>query len=319
MRKLLCIILTVTLVIGMAVSSSAAVSNTGPASSGVLTSGIKAINETKPISELLGNVNVTINDGKSGTIPIDDLSELEIEPGDVIKIPLSGSLFLDSSGKPFTQANVSLSALNSGTVGVRTVFTRGQGSYTASLGGNKNGSYIKIEFDDGIYLTPQKFSSYICLTKGGARKMTTRVNIIGELQTQAKELFMGDDYADISDGSFVTAKASIRNVELYLGDYCTITRNLVRGQSYAGTATADDINGQDVQVLDKYPAIQYVYKLKTVGLKTSGNIVTFDLDSKYYVYNANGAYIGTSNQALPYWTKYYLSDKKYDKLIIKIS
>lgn len=319
MRKLLCILLTVTLVIGMTVSSSAAVvtSNTAPASSGVVTTGIKAINESRPISELMGNAKVTINDGKDGTISIDDLSELEIRPGDIIKIPLSGNVFLNATGTPFTQADVSRTALNSGSIGVKSVFSRGQGAYTASLGGNKNGSYIQIEFSNAIYLTPQRFTSYICLTKSGSRKMSTRINIIGEMQSKLQELKLGDDYADISDGSFVDAKASLRNVELYLGDYCTMTRNLIRGQKYAGTATVDDINDEDAKILDKYPEIEYLYKLKTVNLKASGNIVTFDLGRKYYVYNSNGAYIGMSNQALTYWTKYYLSNKKYDKIIVK--
>lgn len=307
--------LTVTLVIGMAVSAGASVTST--TSSGVLTSGIKAINESNPIGDLLGTVKATINDGKGGTISLDDLSEFEARPGDVIKIPLSGNVFSNAGGTPFTQANVSLSALNSGAIGVKSVFSKGPSTYTASLGGNRNGSYIQIEFKEGVYLTPQKFTSYICLTKSGSRKMSTRINITGEMQSQSKELYLGDDYADISDGSFVAAKASIRSVELYLGEYCTITKNLVRGQNYAGTAVTDDITDQDAKILDKYPSIQYLYKLKTVNLKASGNIVTFDLDRKYYVYDSNGAYIGMSNQALPYWTKYYISDKKYDKLIVK--
>lgn len=309
MRKLLCIILTVVLMAGMTMGAGAAVVP------GVVTTGIKAVNESKAIDYLIEPV-IVVNDVKDSKLTLDDLAYLEVVPGDVIKIPLSGPLFLDAKGAAFNQADVSFSALNSAGISVRSFISKGEGTYTVSLDGNKSGSYIKIEFAKGIYLTPQKFSSYITLTKGGSRKMSTRINISGQMQTYAKELNAGSDYADLSDGSFVQPTTFLRNVELYLGDYCSITRSLLRGTPYAGVATVDDINNQDLAVFKSYPGVQLIYKLKTVGLKTSGNIVTFDLDRKYHVYNSKGEYLGVSNQALPYWTRYYLSTKKYDKLIV---
>lgn len=310
--------LTVTLSIGMVVSASAAVtntSNTGGATS-VITTGIRGINESGPIGDL-ANFKVTVNDGKSGTLSLDDLSDLEVTPGDVIKIPLYSNLFLNASGIAFGQGNVSLSALNNGGISVRSSFSKGAGAYTASLGGNKNGSYIMIEFNDDIYLTAQRFTSSIYLARNGSRKSSTKITITGVLQTPTQELSWGDDYADLSDGSAVYARTAVRNAELYLGDYCTVTRSLLKGVKYAGTATANDIDDKDALVINRHPAIQYVYKLKTVGLKAAGNIVTFDLDYRYYVYDTNGIYIGTSDKPLPYWTKYYLSTKKYDVIKVK--
>lgn len=312
MKKLLCILLTVMLALGMAVSASASMTTT----SNTVTSGIKGINESSPISDL-ASFNVTVNDGKTSTLSLSDLADIEVAPGDVIKIPLTGNLFMDVNGKAFTQTNVSLSALSSGGISVKSSFSKGAGTYTASLGGNRNGSYIMIEFDSNIYLTPQRFTSSIYLAKNGARKTSTKITIIGVMQTPTRELSWGDDYADISNGSAVYAKTAVRNVELYLGDYCTITRSLLKGVKYAGTATASEIDDKDAAVLSKHPAIQYVYKLKTVGLKATGNIVTFDLDYRYYVYDVNGRYIGMSDKPLPYWTKYYLSTKKYDSIKVK--
>lgn len=327
MRKLLCIVLATVLIISMtaAVSAAPVLINNNPATvtsnptspTTVVRTGIKGINESDDIGDLLSGVSITVNDDSSD-LSFDDLSWIEIAPGDVIKIPLTGNLFLDSNGNPFPQnANVSLSALSSGAISVRTSFSRGQGTYMASLVGNSSRSYIQLEFTEGVFLNAQKFNSSVYLARAGSRKASTKIVVAGEMQTVAQELYSGDDYADISDGSFVHANTMLRNVDLYLGDYCTITRTLARGATYAGIATVDDINGEDMLVLNKYPAIEYIYKLKTVGLKTTGNIVTFDLDRKYYVYDANGTYIGTSNMKLPYWTKYFLSDKKYEKLIIK--
>lgn len=326
MKRFLCVVLTLTLVFGMALTANA---NTiiitsggggpGPVvtsgSGGVVTTGIKSINESSSIGDLM-DANATLND--SDTLDWSDLSDLEVQPGDIIKIPLQGVLFKDSNGNPFSQSNVSLSALNSAGITVRATFSQGSGLYNVSLGGNKSSSYIKIEFLKGHTFQGQRFSSYIFLYKSGSRKASTRVAVRGKLETVPQELYSGDDYVDLSDGSAVHTNATLRNVEIYLGEGCTITRTLARGQTYAGIATVDDINSNDMYTLSKYPNIAYIYKLETIGLKVAGNIVTFDLDRKYYVYNSNGTYIGMSNQALPYWTKYYMSTTKYPQLSVKV-
>lgn len=332
MKRFLCVVLTLTLVLGMALSANAATivitpggggpgpvltnGGTGRTGGGVVTSGIRNINDSSAITDLI-DANATLND--SDTLSFDDLTDLEVQPGDVIKIPLQGVLFKDSSGTPFDQFDVSLSALNSAGITVRGTFSQGQGVYNVSLGGNRNGSYIKIEFLSGHFFQAQRFSSYIFLYKNGSRKASTRIAIKGRLESVPQELYAGDDYVDLSDGSAAHVNTTLRNVEVYLGEGCSITRTLSKGQTYAGIATVDDINSNDLLVLSKYPNVEYIYKLETVGLKLPGNIVRFDLDRKYYVYNSNGTYIGTSDQALPYWTRYYMSSTKYPQLAIKIS
>lgn len=305
----------------MAMSASAATvttitSTTGPTTATVVTTGIKGINESQTAYSLLANANITVNN-KSSNLTLNSLSELEVAPGDVIKIPLPGNLFLNANGTAFSEANVALSALNSANISVRTSFTRGADTYTAYLSGNRNGAYLTIEFASGYFLTAQRFTSNIYFAKSGARKASTKITVSGVMQTPTQELGWGDDYADLSDGSAIYTRSAVRNAELYLGDYCTITRSLLKGVSYAGTASANDITNADVTILTRHPAIEYIYKLRTIGLKTTGNIVTFDLSRKYYVYDTNGIYIGTSDKALPYWTKYYLSTKKYESIKVK--
>ena len=86
------------------------------------------------------------------------------------------------------------------------------------------------------------------------------------------------------------------------------------GLTVGGTASNNSLTRSDERRFDEYD-LAYIYNLKTSGLKAPGNIVTFDLGSTYYAYNAKGEYIGTTRGALPYWTKYYLTTTKYDFIL----
>ena len=103
---------------------------------------------------------------------------------------------------------------------------------------------------------------------------------------------------------------SVSNVVFELGEGVTLTRRTLPNGKYYGVAKTDT----ESDVTGEYPAVEYVYKLETSRLKTTGNIVSLDAGGNYHVYNTYGEYIGTSSSALPYWTTYYLSTQKYDRL-----
>lgn len=295
-----------------------AVANPAPLTPTVLTSGIKGVNEAQFISivnQLAQNGKIELNGAKSGIRSVTNLAELELVPGDKITIPLTADMFLDSKGKAFASGPVSLSALSSGEITVRSTVTTGSGLVKISLEGNKSGSNIKIEFLKSPVADGKKFSYAAYLAHKGVRKSETRLPVKGVLEAARIEVNADSDYADISKGQTVKALSNVKSIDLYLGEDCTITRNLIKGREYSGTASTD-ILVKDEILFTKYRDLEYIYKLQTVGLKVAGNIVTFDLDSNYYVYNTNGAYIGTTAKALPYWTTYYLTSKKYESIAV---
>lgn len=321
MKKIISFLLSVTMIMGMTLSAFASLTPApGPASNpSVLTTGIKGINESKFIDIINQNASrglISLNDGTSDIDSASDLTDLILSPGDIIKIELTADMFLDSNGNAFSnKAPVSLSALNSAQITVRSTTSTGSGLGKISLEGNKSGSRIKIEFSKNPAADGQKFSYGSYLSYRGARKSGTRLQIKGILENSRIEVDSSMDYVDISKGLTIKAKTGVRNLEIYLGEYCTINRTLVKGREYSGIAITD-ILAKDESLFMKYPNLEYIYRLETVGLKANGNIVTFDLEENYYVYNTNGTYIGRSNNALPYWTKYYITSKKYDSIAV---
>lgn len=302
MKKLLSILLAAVMMFGMTLGVSAA----------TIGSGIRGINE-KEFATLIAKNKITLNDKTA--LSLSDLTDLEPNPGDVIKIYLTGNLFLDRSKNVIGKISddVSKSALSAGGVDVRTTSTSGAGALTVTIDGNKSNSYIKIEFSKSPEYDKKKFTYSVYLTYNGARKSATRIGVKGTLAAEEVEVNSGDFYVDLSEGVVAKANANVRNVELYLGEYCTVFRTLTRGKTYRGLALTDVLEKDEV-LYEKYPYLEYIYRLQTVGLKAEGNIVKFDLEDTYYVYNTNGTYLGTSDKALTYWTKYYLTSKKYDKI-----
>lgn len=309
MKKLLCILLSAVMLFGMTLGASAK----------TVSSGVRGINESGFSVQLAENVKfgkIMLNDKTKLTLS--DLADFEPNPGDVIKIYMTANLFIDKDKKVLGSYldDVTVSALRIGDIDVRTTASSGEGVATVTLDGNKTNSYIKIEFSKNPAYSGSKFSYNLYLSYKGARKAASRIQVKGRMAVNQIDVGADDYYVDLSEGATAKATASVRGVELYLGEYCSVTRNLTRGKTYSGIAITDILT-QDESLFEKYPYLEQIYRLQTVGLKTSGNIVRFDLEDKYYVYNTNGVYIGTSDKELPYWTKYYLCLKKYDKLVLK--
>lgn|GEM_PF-2894440 len=270
-------------------------------------SGIANINDVFP--DILEEVSITL-DGEN--ISADDLTDLEVSSGSVLRIYLTPFMFMqDDNTTAYGNLDdaLPLSALHRAGITVHKARSHPSSSIAqASLDGNSRHSYIEINFTDRPAHHAQKFSFTIYLSQNGTRS-SAEFDVAGEIHLHDAEVDYSDSYSDtynnyidISDGKTIKATTNVRGVNLYLGDGCYILENLVRNQRYTGIASNNSLTRSDERLFDEYD-LAYVYNLKTSGVKAPGNIVTFDLGSTYYAYNAKGEYIGTTRGALPYWTK----------------
>jgi hypothetical protein len=214
---------------------------------------------------------------------------------------------------PESTDGISLAALTAGNINLRNTIDRGGNLSAISLGGGAGGSYISIRFSENINHIGGRFEYSIFLSRGTAREGATLIRITGQIEAEIIEISENDIQVDTSDGSGVLALEAVRRIEFNLGSEVTITRNLVRGRTYYGRAH-DELRTRDFELIDRYDGVSRVIRLETSGLKTPGNIVRFDLDQTYYVYNTFGLYLGRSIDALPWWSTYYLSTVRYPHL-----
>jgi hypothetical protein len=316
MKKCFGLLMAAALILGPAVAYAAELPP-------VVTAGVSGVN-TAGFTEMLDYVAIkheTANISGAG------LSALVVEPGDKITIQLAAQMFLDQDGSPFEGGqneehpeqsgnpvrNISLSALRSGDITLRTA--RGGNMAEIALAGDSGGSRIEITFSDSITRIGDDFEIEVYLVHDGDRVDETRIDIIGTVETEIYTASVDEDSFDTSDGSGVEASESVRNITFELGNNVTVTRNLSRGKICYGVCTTELLE-RDNLIIDKYPGVAEIYRLQTSGLKTTGNIVRFDLGDTYHVYNTYGLYLGTTGSALPYWTTYYLSEQQYEYLDI---
>ena len=293
----------------------------GAVASTPVTSGVAAVNAAGFEAELAASVGKTGGVSVTGTsIPaitnIDQLVGLEVRPGTEIRIRLNANMFLDRNGAALSTATdapaVSLGALTSGSIKLNNNTPQGRNMSNITLGGSSSGSYISIVFNEGLQNVGGSFDYSIYLANNNNRVTETLIRVTGKVTTDIFDID-SHDYVDTSNGDGARAQDSTRGVSFFIGENITITINTTRGRTYYGMATTDTSTRLE-NVLSKYGSIADIYRLQTVGLKTAGNNVRIDLPNTYHVYNTYGMYIGTTADALPYWTTYFISTEKYEML-----
>jgi hypothetical protein len=311
MRKLLSLSLAFCVICASAFGANAAIANAAIARGEI--AGIAAAGFADALGEVVKSGGVT-HSGKTVT-DLAQLSNLKARPGDVVSIKLAASMFLKEDGNPLGPVTdaVSYDSLEDAGMSVRQVTSRGEGIAAATLDESKDGAFIKLEFAQGLAYLNQSFSFSVYLGRNGARETATRINIKGRVSTDVFEAYAGKNYEDISGGDGIKAMANIANFEFYLGRGVSVTRNITRGITYYGVAS-NDLAPTDEALYLKYRDLADIYRLQTVNLKTAGNTVRFDLGETYHIYNTRGEYLGTSDQALPYWTTYYICFERYPSL-----
>jgi len=272
----------------------------------------------------LGTQGITINNNPLRPIedralefasPINNVTVLHniaVRPGETIRIPLTAAMFEVTGNGPVTLAM--LNAAN-----VRTTDTLHGGGDMRSrtaLGGGGTAyaavTFIPNIFTDNAVHHNRNFDYTINLTRAGQTAVPL-IRIRGRMEGESSEVSDGEEVF-IGDGRGVLVNQTVRRVVLDLGNDVTITRDLPRRAApYFGRAITDP-RTRDDNVFERYSGVQRVIRLETAGLRTTGNIVRFDLPDIYYVYNSFGLFIGRSNVALPWWSTYYLSTTRYEHL-----
>lgn len=239
------------------------------------------------------------------------LGDLTLSPGTEILFELYSFHFNWTNGKPGPTASVTQSQLRNGNITVRSSKRSGSDLLDSIDFYTKNGkTYVRVKFkDELVSVDEKKFDFTISLYHNGSRNKTTEVEVAGILRNPIVYLDANQDYVDLSGGQVAKPSSSYSNVEIYTGNYLTVHARLFSSRKYYAKSNTN-YSRDDEEMLFKYPEIVDVYNIKHVNLVANSTTVSFDLDDRYYVYDGDGNYLGTSNNKLPFHTKYYLTTKR---------
>lgn len=294
------------LAIGMAVSSFAALPTTAK---------IKSINEDGFIAAA-NNIKVTQNSKTTSETSPSALSDMEVAAGAQVRIYFTPAMFKDAQGKVLSEINpnmkISTAMLRTGKITLRRSSQEGSAVVkNVSIANDNGNAYIKVEFvDDFVSIKDQDFAIRLYLYANGRRVQNTRIDVTGTMRNKEETVYSDDDYVDLSTGVVAVPDAYIRSIEADLGNGVIMDARMFKGRKYYGKASTK-ISEADEVVLTKNYAIDMVYTLSGINLKRDGNVISFDLDDTYYIYDGNGKYLGTSAQKLPWADKYYVASKKF--------
>lgn len=174
-------------------------------------------------------------------------------------------------------------------------------------------SQVRVKWaDELVGVGEVKFDFIVYLSVDNKRRDNLGVTFVGTLENELTEVHADDDYIDLSEGQVAEAEEFVPKVEVDLGNGVSVFTKLFKGKKYYGTASRVVDESDDV-VLTKYPDVDNIITLKTVGLNSTGDIVKLGVDySDYYVYDAGMQYLGQATDMLPFSAKYYLANQKLD-------
>ena len=285
MKKALAVLLAVVLTVGFSMTAAAATAKITNISSGAMVD-------------------------KSGNVF--SLEDHEFQPGDQFKIYFDKNSF--SISNDTTDTVISKTLLDNAKVSVRIAKTKGS-EYIKTVeiktetDSSKNRiAYISVEMVDTFNsITAKDIDFKIQLYLDKSRK--DEVRLMGQMENPVEYVEEGQDYVSLEGGVVLEALAYIPKIEIDLGDGVIIETRLYTNRKYFGSCTVG-ITEEDEKVIDRYPEIIEIYRLNTINLNGSGNIVTLMTDTTMYVYNKEGKYIGTTDSKLPYSDMYYVAEKK---------
>jgi hypothetical protein len=253
---------------------------------------------------------------------VTDLQDLFVQPGETLQIALPPEAFVDSEGNVLAADALSSAQLDEGRVSVRYRAVVGvQALAEITIGTDPdNGACILVQFQPQFVQTQEReFEFDVYLTVRGKRKESTLFTIAGRIANPVIYLNEHDDYADLSNGTVAEAMAYIRDIQLNLGNGLLLNSSLFKGSRYYGVAAVEESDTEN-PLLPDYPEVELLYTLHTIGLKREDrDTVTFDFTQRYYVYNQEGKYIGTTSNMLPYSAAYYLTSTQIDSIEVKDS
>lgn len=172
--------------------------------------------------------------------------------------------------------------------------------------------YIEVKtIEEFVSVSGKDFDWTIYLAKNGSKQTQTEFQFTGTMKNEETTVDTGDDEVNLSEGQYAKAEGYIKAIKVDTGNGLYINAKMFEDKKYYAKST-QDITAADDEIIAKYPEIDTIYTLNTVNMNSAGNTVEFDIDEKYFVYDADGKYIGTTADKLPFSGKYYLATKKID-------
>lgn len=306
MKKLMSMLLAVALVCGLSVNAFA----------------LKKISDIKPAFDISDYVVHVTSNGKTKVKDPKTLANYDATPGDIVKVYLTPDIFVDSSGATIRESADEItktSNLSSGKISVRRTTSKGKDIIkSVSLKNDKKyGAYIEVKFVDYFVSTEEKdYKLTLYLTVKSKKVNSTALDISGTMSNNVIEVDSGDDYVNISEGEVAEAQDYIRSIDVDLGSGVILTTSMSRNGKYYGVVDATPTTA-DEKIMDLNSSVVEVFNVKTINLKKTGKVVSFDIDYTGYVYDSTGKYLGTTREKVAYSTKYYISDKKVTALKMK--
>jgi hypothetical protein len=187
-------------------------------------------------------------------------------------------------------------------------------TYTVTPTGKTKSTNVKIKFVEYYVATGDvDYELTVYLMIDGKRQNDYEVTISGNMDNTHRDVYADDDYFDGSQGEVADCVEYAKSVEFDLGQGVSIYTKMFKDKKYYGIVTRDADDAADV-VFTKYPDVDSVYILKTIGLNSTADTVKLnnEISGDYFVYDANMNYLGKSNESLKYSTRYYLANKKLE-------
>lgn len=251
--------------------------------------------------------------GKTLPTGSEALDDLWVRAGDEIRLYFDSDTFEWEDGAPMPPTTaISGSVIRKNKLAAKAL----NGKYTnlldtVELRYDNGKAYVYVRFVEPFVSTKDiEFEIEVVLTYKGRYVKGTEAYLYGTMVNDYSEVWEGTDYIDLSAGEIVEAGDTVSDVELELGEGVSIFTRLIKGRSYYGVATLNDLDAEDEERFDRHPDIEMVYHLATIGLNAAGNNVKIAAPGEYHVYNRYMEYLGTTGDRLPYSTKYYLAAKK---------
>lgn len=173
-------------------------------------------------------------------------------------------------------------------------------------------SRIEIKFKNTLTGTKEvNFDFEITLSIDGRRQGDASMHFSGVFTNPVIEIYADYDSVDISDGSIAEALEYVSNIELEIGDGVSIFTRLSKGKRVSATAIRTPDSADD-ELMKEHKEIRDVVNIKASGISSNAKIKLDGSYGKYYIYDGDLKYLGTTQEKLPYASKLYLADKELD-------
>lgn len=265
---------------------------------------------------------------------------LEVYPGEEVRIPLTADMFTFKDGKvPIKKETISLNQMAK--VKVRTKIRAGSKALDyvqldrdtfagkPFISGTKPSgatAYISVMFaKEFVSIEDQDFEFDVYLMVNKRTYDELSITLAGTMLTEIIEVYGEEyDYVDLSSGIVMEMMETQRNTEIDVGHGIRLYATMYKGQKYYGNVklleakdtVIDELNvfklGDELPEL--YQDVACVYRMDTVGFGRTVKYVKFNEEQEMHVYGEELSYLGTTAEELPYSNYYFMSYNRLAQL-----